>query len=146
MSRLSCETIDRCSCGMNRIEVLKENQSEMKIVCGKAGRAYTKIRIDGCCFNSGENCQRCDWGVIMEDDSGRSALFVELKGSDLSHAVKQLKASIKDFLAIYRELKIDSCHIVMSGAIPSTAAQQHKKDFRKISPLHIKRTPHRYAI
>lgn len=71
-----------------------------RIVCEENGRkitflnpkgiTVTKIQVDGCLIKD-QNQNKCDWLVM----ANAVEHFVELKGADLSHADKQLSASIE---------------------------------------------------
>ena len=37
---------------------------------------------------------RCDWAVEVDDDVSREEIFIELKGSHMTDAVKQIEATI----------------------------------------------------
>ena len=53
-----------------------------------------RIKVDGCIYNKTLNdIKYCDYIFIYKDIF---ACFVELKGKDISHAVKQLEDSIKN--------------------------------------------------
>jgi hypothetical protein len=44
-----------------------------------------KVKIDGCVFN--EATKKCDWLFLVAEEK---AIFVELKGSDITTGIKQL--------------------------------------------------------
>jgi hypothetical protein len=50
-----------------------------------------RIEVDGCAITAG---LRCDWLVCAEKDGLREEIFVELKGSDINHAIQQIEATI----------------------------------------------------
>jgi hypothetical protein len=54
-------------------------------------REVERIEVDGCAVTSGP---RCDWLIRTNDTFSREEIFVELKGSDISHAVIQIEAAI----------------------------------------------------
>jgi hypothetical protein len=55
-------------------------------------RKVEQIEVDNCAITEG--C-RCDWLVRLDDATSREEIYVELKGSDILHAVDQLEATIK---------------------------------------------------
>lgn len=68
--------------------VLRENRSTM--VFNNPGRKKVrKILIDDCVITNGS---RCDFLLITDDSTEH---FVELKGSDVEHALVQLVSTIK---------------------------------------------------
>jgi hypothetical protein len=61
-----------------------------KLILRNAGRkAVRKVQVDGCAVTEGP---RCDYLLIPDPGS---EYFVELKGSDVAHAICQLEASIR---------------------------------------------------
>jgi hypothetical protein len=59
-------------------------------------RKVEKIQVDDCAITEG---LRCDWLVLLNDAVSQEEIYVELKGSDVSHAVDQLKATIEKLSA-----------------------------------------------
>ena len=55
-------------------------------------REVEKIEVDGCVITEGI---RCDWLVRLNDATSKEEIYVELKGSDVYHAVEQLQASVE---------------------------------------------------
>jgi hypothetical protein len=53
--------------------------------------AISGLRVDGCLL---ENNIRCDYLLLNHNDNKSWAVFIELKGSDLLHAVRQIDSSI----------------------------------------------------
>jgi len=110
-----CELIDK------RI-VLSENKSKVTFL-NINNKRIKKIIIDGCVITSGI---RCDYLLV---DNNRY-LFIELKGSDVYHAISQIHQTI-------RTLKIKSSEkegLVVTHRCPisSTEIQVLKKKMRKI--------------
>ena len=66
---------------------LKERQAKITFVNGSKA-AIRKVQIDNCVITEG---LRCDWLLI---DPAQSEYYVELKGSNMRHAIKQLKATM----------------------------------------------------
>ena len=54
-------------------------------------RQVDQIEVDGCAITQG---LRCDWLVRTTDLRLQEEIFVELKGSDIEYASKQIEASI----------------------------------------------------
>jgi len=66
----------------------KKSKCEFRIINDKQ-RKIEKHRVDGCRIKGEEN--KCDWlAVDVESDK---EFFIELKGKDIEHALKQLCAS-----------------------------------------------------
>lgn len=66
-----------------------EKRSSFVIVNDKQ-QPLIKKQVDGCLITSGK---RCDWLVI--DPVTQAEIYIELKGSDVLEAVKQICATIK---------------------------------------------------
>ena len=56
-----------------------------------SGKEVEQIEVDGCAITDG---LRCDWLVRVIGDATRKEVFIELKSSDVSRAIEQLRASI----------------------------------------------------
>jgi hypothetical protein len=79
----------RCTnCGEQPVYVRKEKKSQYRLENPNC-RTVCITEIDGCYITDGI---RCDYLAV--NYSGLAAYFVELKGSDLLHAVDQIEATI----------------------------------------------------
>ncbi|MGA2541349.1 MAG: hypothetical protein ABSG78_07270 [Verrucomicrobiota bacterium] len=54
-------------------------------------RSVEKVQVDGCAITDG-TC--CDWAVELDARVSREEIFIELKGSHITVAVKQIEATI----------------------------------------------------
>ncbi len=78
------ETHPNCTeCNQNAIINAAENKSKYSLV-NPQRREVCKIRVDGCVFLQVEGI-KCDYLFLSCDTS--TVFFIELKGSDLSHAI-----------------------------------------------------------
>lgn len=83
------------------------------------------IQVDSCAIKNGI---RCDYLLILPN---KKELYVELKGSDVKHAVKQIARSI-DLLSCNCQSVVKLCFIASTRCpINSTDIQILKKKFRK---------------
>jgi hypothetical protein len=78
------------------------------------GRLADKIRVDGCVL---KGVLSCDYLVI--DWKGRMH-FVELKGSNVEHALAQIEATIPHFLQAPEDGQV-WCFVVCSAVPPAAA-------------------------
>ncbi|MBD2327780.1 hypothetical protein [Alkalinema sp. FACHB-956] len=69
--------------------VFREKRSQITFV-NAAQVEVLKIKVDGCVVCDGETL-RCDFALVPDRDV---EIYVELKGSDVAHAVEQLKSTI----------------------------------------------------
>lgn len=88
------------------------------------------VTIDGCVIKD-TSTVKCDFLLI--DDLSKNEYFVELKGSDVGHAIDQLRASIERFSDKSNKNKQTFAYVVPTKVEPavSTKVQVAKKNFRK---------------
>lgn len=74
----------------NNIISCKERENTLRFHCG--GEQFYKIKIDGCEIVD-QNTLKCDFMIVKRDEV--LEVYVELKGSDIVHAAKQILATIR---------------------------------------------------
>jgi hypothetical protein len=121
--------------------VFKEKRSRIEFVNRKK-KTVSKIEIDGCHIQRG---LRCDWLMITQDGT---EFFIELKGSDVNHALKQIKATIKKVSTDIRNTPKRSYIIAYHCRIPIVTIQNQQKIFKKVfnSDLFVKGPNHSEQI
>lgn len=102
------------------------------VVEGEHGRKFTltvpksatveKIRIDEGLVR-GNQSKKCDWAIKVNPGSREHFFFVELKGGDLAHAVRQLESSIIELKHLHEFYGNKQAHAVCSRIIPSFSSQ-----------------------
>src|SRR5207237_10899918 len=70
-------------------------------------RKVDRIEVDGCAITTG---LRCDWLVCAITGGPHEEIFVELKGVDIEHAIKQIEATIPK-LSIDTRLRRTRCQV-----------------------------------
>ncbi len=102
----------------------RNNRSKFRLQNPK--RASIKVvQIDDCVIQEGI---RCDYLLILPNEQ---ELYIELKGSDVKHAVEQISRTI-DLLACNSQSLPKLCFIVSTRCpINSTEVQNIKKKFRQ---------------
>jgi hypothetical protein len=91
-------------------------------------RKVEKVEVDGCAITDG---LRCDWLVLINDRKPHKEIYVELKGSKISHAVEQLEATINN-LSANRTRLAKRCLVVFSrNPMTGTDVQKNKVKFLK---------------
>lgn len=70
--------------------VVKENKSSFCLI-NEGNISIEKISVDGCLI--GGEQEKCDWLFVLPHIN--RALYVELKGSDISKGARQIEATIK---------------------------------------------------
>jgi hypothetical protein len=115
------------------IIVLKENSSRL-IIKNLRNEKVRQVLVDGCAIIEG---QRCDFLIIGPNDSG---YFVELKGCDVEHAIKQLETTINKLGEKIKLVERHSIIISSRCSLLTPKIQKLKLYFKKnlMSSLTIK--------
>lgn len=125
---------------------IKFEENNKKIIFNnKDKRDCLKVRVDGCQIKEGT---RCDYLLI--DLTNSNEYFVELKGTDISHAIEQLKTSLAKLSDTNNKNKKVQSFIVAANVAPQirTNIQKAQKNFKKAyySSLKIVENSHTVAI
>lgn len=106
------------------------------------GRIVKEVRIDGCVISSAEEL-KCDFMLIVPDAT-ISEHFIELKGSDVDHALKQLRATIHKVSKDFKTLP--KCCWVVSFRNPLDASSMKIKQakFKEEFSSDLKTVKHQY--
>ena len=106
--------------------VLQENKSKITFLNPNEDEILI-IKVDGCVISDNETL-RCDYALIPAD---AVEIYVELKGSDIAQAVKQIESTIK--LLSENPQKIKKLCFVVSTRVPkqTPSIQQLKIQFKK---------------
>jgi len=126
--------INKCNKLTNNSEVkVSENKREFRII--NPERKYiNKVEVDGCFIKNGP---RCDYLFeILQGTHIEKVFYVELKGKDLKHAVRQLKATIEHCEKIHCEYS-KKAYIVVSRVPAGTEAQILKKKFKDENGIQL---------
>lgn len=115
--------MENCSItSKNRIFTFEEQRSKL-ILKNKDEVTSTKIRVDGCIINEG---LRCDYLHLAKE----TEFYIELKGQDLLHAMKQLERTINLLGSKSRQQK-RVCYIICTRSpLISTEIQHYDRQFR----------------
>jgi hypothetical protein len=113
---------DRC----DKKIVLQENKSKITFLNPNQDKILI-IKVDGCAISDNETL-RCDYALMPSDEV---EIYVELKGSDIVHAVEQIKSTIR--LLSDNPQKIKKLCFVVSTRVPkqTTNIQQLQSQFKK---------------
>jgi hypothetical protein len=105
--------------------VLQENRSKITFL-NPLKENIIEIKVDGCAIDDPETL-RCDYALIPCDDV---EIYIELKGSDIPHAVKQLESTIQLISDDHRKTK-KLCFVV-STRVPkqTTTIQKLQSHFK----------------
>jgi hypothetical protein len=106
--------------------VLQENKSKITFLNVKRNKILI-IKIDDCVIKDSETL-RCDYAIVPCDEV---EIYVELKGSDISHAVRQIESTIS--LLSSNAQNIRKLCFIVSTRVPkqTTSIQQLQSQFKK---------------
>lgn len=109
-----------------KIVLQEENKSKITFLNPNQDKILT-IKVDGCVISDNETL-RCDYALMPSDEI---EIYVELKGSDIVHAVAQLESTIR--LLSDNPKKIKKLCFVVSTRVPrqTTSIQQLQSQFKK---------------
>jgi hypothetical protein len=127
LSPLPAECIEQHS---KKLFVVEENRSRVVFVNAKR-RDVEQVEVDGCAIVDG---LRCDW--LINVDETQQTVFVELKGSNVPHAVRQLTHAHDELRDIR---KPNVTWIISSQRCPlaSTEVQSLTIKLRKHKGVHL---------
>jgi hypothetical protein len=92
------------------------------------GRTIERVEVDDCVITVG---RRCDWLIVMNDSISRAEIYVELKGSDILHAIKQIEATIKRLSADHTKGQKRSLVVLRQVPIERTVVQTTRQKFKR---------------
>lgn len=84
--------------------------------------------MDGGIVCGEQNMQKCDFLYVIYDQDCPTAILVELKGTDIKHAVRQLKASLDRY---GKTLKRRICARVVCNSVPRLYNDPAVKNLKK---------------
>lgn len=138
-----CENLHECCANelyacTNKDKCIVYRDSRPQAVCEEKKKRYNLVNdrnheialfhMDGGIICCEENVQKCDYLYVIYDKDSPTAIFVELKGKDISHAIKQLKASIDKYGT---KLKRRICARVICSSVPRLHNDPVVKKFKK---------------
>ena len=117
----------------NKIVTVSEKGRKFTIQ-NSSSLEINKVKVDGCYITSGN---KCDYLFEIINKNIIQVFYVELKGKDIEHAIKQLTATVAHCKLIHKEIKKE-CYIVASR-VPksSTSTQNLKKEFKKKHKIQL---------
>lgn len=122
----------------NPIITAKEPKRKVEfIINNKSKLSINKVTVDACLIES-ETTKKCDYLFeILEDSNIIKVFYLELKGKDISQAIKQLESTIK-YCNKYHNSYFKECYIVATG-IPkaSTKTSVLKKEFKRKNSIQL---------
>jgi len=117
----------------NNIISVSENRRKF-IILNNSKFLVNEVKVDGCYILNGA---KCDFLFEVINSKLEEVFYVELKGSDISHAVEQLEATILKCLSIHKDIS-RKCFIVASKFPKSgTSSQVMKKKFLSKNKIQL---------
>ena len=105
---------------------IKFEENGRKIIFQNPNRLdYKAVQVDGCAITTGIRCDK-----LLTSYDEHSECFVELKGNDIGHAIKQLETTITR-IGEYTDNR--HSYVICSKVAPAlnTTVQKAKKTFKK---------------
>jgi hypothetical protein len=117
----------------NRNPILNASEKKSKYTLNNPQRREVcKIKVDSCVTTSVEE-NKCDYLVISCETS--TAFFIELKGSDLLHAIDQVDKSIDRLSANLVGFALNARIVLTRVQTPDIRTPKYKKFHQKIRQL-----------
>ncbi len=115
-SRFACENKKNCIVYRDfRKEAVCGEKKKRYNLINDGGNLITLFHMDGGIIRDDTDVQRCDFVYAIDDQNCPTAIFVELKGKDINHAVRQLKSSIDMYGT---KLKRRICARIICSSVP----------------------------
>jgi len=118
--------IERCNKLINNpLIVVSENRREFRID-NRLKNQINRVEVDGCLIKNGQKCN-----YLFEIIEQNRVFYVELKGSHISEAVRQLEATIK--FCKNEHINSQKSSFIVASKVPKsrTNTQNLKKEFKK---------------
>lgn len=104
-----CHTDSSCS-------TCRYETRDSKVLCLEKGKRYViqnpekvpvvKFHMDGGIIRDEKNVVKCDYLVGIKDEKNPTAIFVELKGKNIHHALEQIEGSLSRYASAFQDHKI----------------------------------------
>lgn len=131
--------VDDACVQITRDRNIRFEENRRKIVFANPDQqVYKKVQVDGCAITQGERCDN-----LLTSDDEREERFVELKGTDVMHAIDQLERTIRE-IGEYNDDR--HAYVICTNVAPAfnTQIQKKKKFFKERykSELVVKEKQH----
>ena len=105
------------------------SEKRSKYIADNPGRKMNcKIRIDGALIKI-KNVSKCDYGLWVDD--GNRMILIELKGSDVKKALKQLCSTYEIFQKRFVNEDFSYSYRIVPTRVTTPNLQEHVKKLRK---------------
>lgn len=113
-----------CCVNTTQSQIKFEENKRKILFTNEHRKPYIKVRVDGCAITRGERCDH-----LLLSGNEQEERYVELKGTDVVHAIDQLKATI---LTLGEHDGNRHAYVICTNVAPAldTRIQKCKKLFR----------------
>lgn len=147
MNKKSKKTDSQQCSEITKVTRIKVSENgKQAILLNPEKETFTKIKMDGCVI---VNCTSCDWVI---QDEHMSSILIELKGSDVDHAITQIEATFA-YLKDHDLLTNKSAGLIVCSKpsrSPSFTSKLQKAKARLSTkykaPLHVVVGNHEYKL
>lgn len=116
----------------NRKTIVTEENGRKHILNNPEGRRICRYRVDGCLISEGN---KCDFMVVvhtLKESDGLEAIFlVELKGSDLVHAIRQIDHVVEYLASKHLIVNSVQARIILSKTPGPAINSSHEIKLKK---------------
>lgn len=112
--------MNSCIQPINHSQIKCEEKQSKFILLNLERKLVDYITVDGCIYPRGHHGACCDYALNFEDNT----VFVELKGSDIAHAIKQVLATNQDAKFT---INLNKIAIVVSSKTPKDDSSIQKQ-------------------
>lgn len=125
-----CDKLDECCSNENYVCANQEKcivykDCRKNAVCQERNKRYnlvneegygiTLYHVDGGVISDESDVQKCDFLYVVYDQQNPTAIFVELKGKDVYHAIRQIKEMVDRYgTALQRRI----CARIVCSSVP----------------------------
>jgi hypothetical protein len=118
----------KCSFSTKVSRITVEENKKSATFLNDKGEFYHKIRVDGCEMTENKE-KRADWRIEKVGDN--STVIIELKGKDVSQAIRQYEETAADM----RKKQLAIAGLIVCSGIPQGANTQRQKAEKKWKKL-----------
>lgn len=124
---MPCSGFHCCEVVTDKRVVLSEKKSKFTLN-NLQQKQVGKIAFDRCAEYAGSG-KRCDYVLVLKEADTKAALFIELKGNKLEHAIKQLEDSVR-FFQMGRNYRVFAYVVATRSPMATTEIQNVKRRLR----------------
>lgn len=109
---------EHCKIESTDSKIKFEEKGKSIVFVNSARKPYIKVQVDGCQIVDGEKCDN-----LLVDEEVGNEYFVELKGTDVAHALRQLDRSISLLSDKDNDHKYVRSYIISTNVSPKVSSK-----------------------